>query len=80
MYITNELKQKLIECQRIKTGMYFGFDEVEEMLDAIGEITRKTCKHRQTNHKKEFNTHPYGESYEWDECLYCGKKLHIKSI
>jgi len=41
---------------------------------------KSKCKCLKTVHKMDPNCFPYGDSYEWDECIDCGKMHNVNCL
>ena len=42
--------------------------------------SRPKCECLRTVHKMNPNCFPYGDSYEWDECIDCGKMHNVNCL
>ena len=56
-------------------GRYVKYTDIEHLLTPSDK-----CRHKHTIHKADINTHPYGDSYSFDKCQDCGKKINLKAI
>ena len=50
----------------------------QKIIDRYLETQK--CKCDDLVHKTEYNTYPYSNNYDYDECVKCGKTFNFKTF
>ena len=55
--------------------------EIEKQQKIVDQyLENQKCKCENLTHKTDYNTFPYGNNYDYDECVDCGKTFNFKMI
>lgn len=76
-YAYNEIKDRK---GKMINGVFVKEADLPVEAKHVNYPLKETCKCINKEHKVEYDCFPYGDSFEYDECIKCGKHHSFKTI